>query len=154
HSDRVEDRVSPILEVAWNAPDHEDDGVCRTDRRPTTTNPPDHEPGRSLMTLTTPTRPRARPSRPPGPKGHWVRGHLAEFRTGRLDFLTHCARTYGDVVALRLGPKRIWALNHPDLVEEVLVTKNRAFIKHFGLRTAKPTLGEGLVTSEGDFWRR
>jgi cytochrome P450 len=108
------------------------------------------------MTLTSPTpaRPRARPARPPGPRGHWLRGNLAEFRDRRLDYLTECARTYGDVVALRLGPKRVWALNHPDLVEEVLVTKSRSFIKHFGLRAAKPTLGEGLVTSEGDFWRR
>jgi cytochrome P450 len=112
--------------------------------------------GTLAMTLTSPnsTRPPARPLRPPGPKGHWLYGHLGEFREGRLDYLTRCAREYGDVVALRLGPARVWALNHPDLVEEVLVTKNRSFVKHFGLRLAKPTLGEGLVTSEGDFWRR
>ena len=45
-------------------------------------------------------------------------------------------------------------LNHPDLVEEVLVTKNRHFIKHFPLRQARPSLGNGLLTSEGDFWRQ
>jgi len=45
-------------------------------------------------------------------------------------------------------------VNHPDLVEEVLVTKNRHFHKHFALRTARSTLGNGLLTSEGDFWRR
>src|SRR5204862_1541864 len=55
---------------------------------------------------------------------------------------------------LRLGPNRIWMLNHPDLVEEVLVTHNRRFIKHFALRRARPSLGEGLLLSEGDFWRR
>jgi cytochrome P450 len=45
-------------------------------------------------------------------------------------------------------------VNHPDLVEEVLVTKNRHFHKHFALRTARSTLGNGLLTSEDDFWRR
>jgi cytochrome P450 len=45
-------------------------------------------------------------------------------------------------------------LNHPDLVEEVLVTRNRSFIKHFALRQTRRTLGNGLLTSEGDFWRR
>jgi cytochrome P450 len=45
-------------------------------------------------------------------------------------------------------------LNHPDLVEEVLVAQNRRFIKHFALRRTRRTLGNGLLTSEGDFWRR
>ena len=104
-------------------------------------------------TIATPS-PAAKNRTPPGPKAHWLRGNLEAFKPDRLKFLTECAQTYGDVVALRLGPKRIWALNHPDLVEEVLVTKNRQFVKHFGLREAKPSLGEGLLTSEGDFWRR
>ena len=71
-------------------------------------------------------------------EGHWLTGNLREFRRDRLGFLTD-ARTYGDVVAIRLGPARIWVLNHPDLVEEVLVHKNRQFIKHFALgRPAEP----------------
>ena len=46
-------------------------------------------------------------------------------------------------------------VNHPDLVEEVLVTKNRHFIKHFAAADGRsPRLGNGLLTSEGDFWRR
>ncbi|MFO0950639.1 MAG: cytochrome P450 [Isosphaeraceae bacterium] len=36
----------------------------------------------------------------------------------------------------------------------MLVTKNKCFHKHFALRSAKPSLGEGLLTSEGEFWRR
>ncbi|HEX8202777.1 MAG TPA: cytochrome P450 [Isosphaeraceae bacterium] len=106
-----------------------------------------------MATTTAIARP-ARAGRPPGPKGHWLRGHLGEFRADRLGFLTDCARAYGDVVAIRLGPARIWVLNHPDLVEEVLVHQNRRFIKHFALRAATPSLGRGLLTSEGDFWRR
>jgi cytochrome P450 len=35
----------------------------------------------------------------------------------------------------------------------VLVDQNRKFIKHFRLRSANRTLGKGLLTSEGDFWR-
>jgi cytochrome P450 len=58
------------------------------------------------------------------------------------------------MVDLRLGPMSVRVLNHPDLVEEVLVTKARHFIKHGPLRQAKPSLGNGLLTSEGDFWRQ
>src|SRR5688572_2400779 len=88
------------------------------------------------------------------PTGRLLTGHLKEFRADRLAFFTRCAREYGDVVPLRILGFRVLLLNHPDLIEEVLVTQAKHFVKHFGLRLYKPILGNGLVTSEGDFWRR
>jgi cytochrome P450 len=92
--------------------------------------------------------------RPPGPRGHWLSGNLPEFREGRLEFLRQCARSYGDVVGLRFAHRRIMLVSHPDLIEEVLVTRNHHFIKHFALRLNPLLLGKGLLTSEGDFWLR
>src|SRR5436190_11503738 len=89
-----------------------------------------------------------------GPAGHWLTGNLAEFRADRLAFFSRCAREFGDVVPLRLLGKPVLLLNRPDLIEQVLVHQSRNFVKHFGLRLYKPILGNGLVTSEGDFWRR
>ena len=89
-----------------------------------------------------------------GPKPRWLIGNLAEFRADRMAFFTHCARTYGDVVPLRLLNHRVLLLSRPDLIEDVLVTQSKNFIKHFGLRLYKPLLGDGLVTAEGDRWRR
>src|SRR5215218_4079242 len=94
------------------------------------------------------------PHVPSRPEAALAGGNLAAFRRDRLGFLTECARTYGDVVGLRFGPRRMMVVNHPDLVEEVLVANNRHYIKHFALRMARSTLGNGLLTSEGDFWRR
>jgi cytochrome P450 len=88
------------------------------------------------------------------PPGHWLTGHLRPFQRDRLGFLSEYARTYGDMVNLRLGPMRVRLLSHPDLIEEVLVAKARHFIKHGPLRQARPSLGNGLLTSEGDFWRQ
>jgi cytochrome P450 len=90
----------------------------------------------------------------PGPKRHWITGNLPEFRADRLAYLTHLAETYGDCASIRLGPRKMLVVNHPDLVEDVLVTKNRIFRKHFALRQTEETLGNGLLTSEGDFWRK
>ena len=90
----------------------------------------------------------------PGPPGHWLLGHLGGFSASRLDFLVENAKTYGDLYALRFAHRRLLVVNHPDLIEEVLVTRNRQYIKHFALRKTKGMLGEGLLTSEGDFWRR
>src|SRR5829696_4853066 len=90
----------------------------------------------------------------PGPRGRFLTGNLREFRADRLAFFSRCARDYGDVVFLRLLGRPVLLLNRPDLIEQVLVTHAKNFVKHFGLRMYKPILGNGLVTSEGDFWRR
>jgi cytochrome P450 len=98
-------------------------------------------------------RDRSGSRRPPGPEARGLYGNLREFTADRLGALARWARDYGDIVSARFGPKRVVFLNHPDLVEEVLVHQNRKFIKHYRLRQAKLTLGEGLLTSEGEFWR-
>ncbi len=92
-------------------------------------------------------------AKPPTLPGHWLLGNLPEFRRDRLAFFEDAARNHGDIVLGRLGPRPILLLNHPDFVEEVLVTQNRRFHKHFALKRTRRTLGKGLLTSEGDFWR-
>lgn len=89
-----------------------------------------------------------------GPRGTWLQGNLGQFIHGRLGFLEENFARYGDVFKIRLGPKPIVVISHPDAIEEVLVTKSKSFIKHFALKRTKRTLGNGLLTSEGDFWRR
>jgi cytochrome P450 len=79
---------------------------------------------------------------------------MYDFARRRLDFLTDCAQKYGDLCTFRFGPKRVYLISHPDLIEHVLVTDARHYIKHFGARNYMPVLGNGLVTSEGDFWLR
>lgn len=91
---------------------------------------------------------------PPGPRGHWLKGNLNDFAFRRLEFFTELAREYGDVSSFRLGPRRVWLVNAPELIEQVLVTDNKQFTKHFGARMYKPLLGNGLLLSEGDFWLR
>jgi cytochrome P450 len=45
-------------------------------------------------------------------------------------------------------------LNHPDDIEYVLRGNHRNFIKDKGTRLLSSVLGEGLLTSEGETWRR
>lgn len=91
---------------------------------------------------------------PPGPKGTFLGGSLRAFNQQRLAFFLNVARTYGDIASFRFGPRRMFLASHPDLIEQVLVTDAKHYIKHFGARNYKPVLGNGLVTSEGDFWLR
>lgn len=91
---------------------------------------------------------------PPGPRGHWLLGSLRELRGDMLEFFADCQRRYGDLVACRFGNRRLVLASHPDFIERVLVHENRNFVKHFALQLLRPTLGNGLLTSEGDFWLR
>jgi cytochrome P450 len=77
-----------------------------------------------------------------------------EFRRNPLSFLVESARDYGDIVYFKFGPQGIFLINHPDYIRDVLVTHNRNFVKSRGLEMAKKFLGEGLLTSEGEFHRR
>jgi cytochrome P450 len=88
---------------------------------------------------------------PPGPPARFF-GLAAypAFSGDRLGALARLAREYGDIVMFRVGPQRMALLNHPDYVEDVLVTRARLFKKGRALERAKRLLGEGLLTAEGD----
>lgn len=91
---------------------------------------------------------------PPGPKGSWIVGNLHQFDARRLSFFVDVARDYGDIASFRFGPRRIFLVSNQDLIEQVLVTDAKYYIKHFGARAYKAVLGNGLVTSEGETWLR
>lgn len=91
---------------------------------------------------------------PPGPPGHWLWGNVAAFRKDRLNFMRETSREYGGVVALRVATRKIWLITDPAVIETVLVTKSRQFLKHFALRANPVVLGKGLLSSDGDFWLR
>ena len=94
------------------------------------------------------------PSRPPGPRSHPLWGHFGPFRSDALGFLVNCAAEFGDMASFRLGHRRLVLVSHPELIEQVLVTDNRNFTKHFAFDLLRPTMGRGLLMSEGDLWRR
>src|SRR5437763_9180059 len=86
--------------------------------------------------------------RPPGPKNRPFIGQLPLFRRDAPGFLLRTAHEFGDVAYFRLGPRHIYLLNHPDLIKDVLVTRQHDFMKSHMLQRAKSLLGEGLLTSE------
>jgi cytochrome P450 len=63
-------------------------------------------------------------------------------------------RDYGDIVTMRYYNFRVYFVSHPDFIEQVLVTHNRKFMKGRILRKNRRLFGDGLLTSEGDFWLR
>jgi cytochrome P450 len=81
-------------------------------------------------------------------------GLLPDLACDALGLLTRVTRDYGDLVRIRLGLTPIVVIGHPDLVEEVLVTRNHDYRKGDATRRLGSLLGKGLLLSEGDFWLR
>lgn len=90
----------------------------------------------------------------PGPRGHPVLGSLPSFRRDVVQTLLDGWREYGDVVRFR-GPLSVYSIVHPDHVEHIL-RDNAANYHHpeFEINKLRPTFRDGLVTSQGDVWRR
>jgi len=91
---------------------------------------------------------------PPGPKGIPLLGVYLEFRKNPPEFLARMAREYGDVVFLQLGRQQVYFVNHPDLTRDILVTEQHKYKKSRMLERARVLLGDGLLTSEGNFHKR
>ena len=90
---------------------------------------------------------------PPGPKGRFLLGSLPDFAGDILGFMTSTPREYGDISHFRLPGNEIFLLQSPKDIEAVLLTQRTNFIKHtFFWKHVTAIFGNGLLTSEGDFW--
>ena len=92
---------------------------------------------------------------PPGPKGVPVFGNSNQYAKDPFSFMTACAEAYGDVVKFDLGPMPVYMLTNPEHIEQVLVSEAAKFRKpQFQDDAMGDLLGNGLLLSEGDEWRR
>jgi cytochrome P450 len=70
-----------------------------------------------------------------------------------LALFQRCADLHG-IARFRVYWYQCHVVTDPELVGAVLVTNASAFQKTRALQVARPTFGNGLVTSEGEDWRR
>ncbi len=96
-------------------------------------------------------------ARPPGPRPIG-RNPIALYRFFRqisadpIAFVGRRFQQYGDVYFTVSRGDQLYVMRHPDHMHEVLVTKAGAFAKRE--QDLEPVLGRGLLTSNGDLWRR
>jgi len=91
---------------------------------------------------------------PPGPKPRFLIGNVPLFGRDPLGTFARWAAEYGDIFYYRAAWLHVYFLNRPDLIEYVLVRNPQNFQKDVVIQNSRWLLGTGLLTAEGDYWRR
>jgi enediyne biosynthesis protein E7 len=89
---------------------------------------------------------------PPGPTEGFDLGGSEE----SLALMRDCFARFGDVYRIFAPGRGVfnYVINHPSDVKRVLLSNHRNYTKGEGMDRVKILLGNGIMTSEGDFWRR
>jgi cytochrome P450 len=91
----------------------------------------------------------------PGPKGLPFLGVSLNLLRNPLEVMRSAAREYGDIVRIPVILQSRILLNHPDYIQQVLIFQQNKFHKStLSKEATERLLGQGLLISEGDFWRR
>ena len=89
--------------------------------------------------------------RPPGPDGAVSLGT----DPATLATLQGLQREYGDIVSIEKPSGRLaYFINDPAEVRRILVRRHARYVKGPGFERVKMLLGNGLIVSDGDVWRR
>lgn len=92
----------------------------------------------------------------PGPKGFLGINNILELRQkGLLGTLHGYWQEYGDLFEINVGPKKIIVVLHPEHVRHVTMTHSDNYEKlHSYDPVRKYIIGNGVVTSTGELWKR
>ena len=92
--------------------------------------------------------------RAPGPPGALGVRTLVRFAADPLGLLRQVTEQYGDVISMKMLGKPTWLVNHPDDIEALLVKHARIMARDDGVVVLERVLGQGLLTSDGELWKR
>jgi cytochrome P450 len=91
----------------------------------------------------------------PGPHGIATATVLASMARSPLNGYVQLAARYGDAIKFPYSPGRdFYLLSRPEHAEHVLAANQDNYVKAFTYRPLRALVGDGLLTSEGDRWRR
>ena len=89
-----------------------------------------------------------------GPRGAPFFGSLFDANRDPLAFLMNNALLYGDVVPFKVLGREVLQINHPDLIRYVLMENHKNYHKSPSYIRFESAIGKGLLTSNGEKWRR
>jgi cytochrome P450 len=91
---------------------------------------------------------------PPGPRGLPLLGSAVEMLDDILTMFSRGLLEYGDTVRYRFGPFEFVMIHRPEDVRAVLLDRADEYRKSPSYDGLRLVIGNGLLTSEGEFWKR
>jgi cytochrome P450 len=91
---------------------------------------------------------------PPGPPLRESPRWLSDIHRDVLGAFDAIAARYGDIAMVRLGPRRMIVFRDAEAARHILVTAQDQYPKAENFKLLRTVLGLGLVTSEGEVWRK
>ncbi len=97
---------------------------------------------------------------PPGPPAHPLFGHMRSHLNNQriLQALFELHDAYGPVVRTWFGPPgiglQVYSFADPEACKHILADNAKSYKKSRAYLRLRSVLGDGLLTSEGDAWRR
>lgn len=91
---------------------------------------------------------------PHPPTEHWLFGNALFLIKNPMPYLQQQMQQQDGIYRIISLVKKIVVIDRPEYVKYVLQENNRNYTKSFGYDVLKDLLGNGLLTSEGDFWRK
>lgn len=88
------------------------------------------------------------------PKGNPLVGHLIGYMKDPVPYLLGSATECGHRTKLRFLHKNFYILAHPEDIQQVLVRQSQAFDKGPSMKKLKLIFGQGLLTADGEMWRK
>jgi cytochrome P450 len=89
-----------------------------------------------------------------GPRGLPILGMIIDANRNQLNFLQQNALNYGEIIPFHIMGQKVVQVNHPDLVRYVLMENHKNYHKSKAYIRFESVLGKGLLTSNGEKWRR
>ena len=93
-------------------------------------------------------------SYPPGPAGLPILGSVISTLRNPLETFRQGARAHGDIVGFRMLHLKYILVTNPDAIRHLLVENHKNYLKSRNYEGLRIILGGGLVTSEGELWRK
>lgn len=92
---------------------------------------------------------------PPGPSSFWeIVRLLIKRQVDPIGFYESMFTKYGDMVFIRGGKHNFLLLNNADAIEQVLQTDAKQYKKSTAYERFRLIFGNGLLTSEGELWKK
>ena len=82
-------------------------------------------------------------------------GHIPDFKRNPIGLLDRLWKRHGDIYAMKIGPRMMYVVSHPEMAQQILVEGKHVFQRPTNVQGGTiltPILGKSVLTTDGESW--